>query len=326
MKTRAVVSYTDFYMPENYLSIDEYVGMLEDSFLQAIYMRRDELSSILKNSIGIHRTYIEDRKREAEIYGALLKRYFARGHTTPGEIDFIIYTRGNSLAAGNPWSMTEEKCINVPYFLQNEFKMSSAQIFNVEQVCAGTLVGAKIASSLIFDGSARKVLLLSSNFFQNPENRLMGGLGVVSDGLALMEISSGDPGLALRDFAGITDGSITMVTDFRKGNIPVTVAQVGTELIKSLVKKNNLTLKDVSMIIPQNISKSGWNFYCQLLEFPREKVFLDNFDDGGHMGDVDIIRNISGVCEKKLLASQEFAIVYGIGTGTSWNALLVQAI
>lgn len=326
MRTPAVIGYTNYYTPGTTLSVDDYVKMLGDSFLQSIEMKRDDLVGVLKNAVGLERIYIEDRKNETDIYGAMLERYFAKGNTTPGQVDVIIYTRGNSVARGNPWSMTDDYCLNVPYYLQDEFKMHRAQVFNVEQVCSGTLVGTKIALSMIGDGSAQNILLLSGNFFQEPENRLMGGLGLVSDGLAMMEISAGDSGLALIDFAGTTNGSITMVKDFRRGTIPAAIVQVGSDLIKSLLKKNNLTLKDIAMIIPQNISKSGWNFYCQLLEYPREKVFLDNFDNGGHMGDVDIIRNITEVRKRKLLSPPDYSIVYGIGTGTSWNALLVQAI
>jgi len=323
---RTVIRYSDHHIPEDYLSIREYVNMLEDTFLQAIGMNRDDLAGVLENSIGIKKIYIEDRKNEAKLFGQMLEEYFAGGEVLPEEIDFIIYTRGNSLAAGNPWSMTDKECINVPYFLQREFKMSNAQVFNVEQVCTGTLVAARIAFSLIGEGSARRVLLLSGNFFRKPENRLMGGLGLVSDGLGIMEISAADSGLALIDFVGATDGSITMVKDFRKGTIPATIVNVGSDLLKTLVRKNGLTLKDISLIIPQNISGSGWNFYCQVLDFPRERVFLETFSDGGHMGDVDIVRNLTEVRRKGLLPRQGYAIVYGLGTGTSWNALLLQAL
>jgi 3-oxoacyl-[acyl-carrier-protein] synthase III len=326
MTTRAVISYSDCMVPEKYLSIPEYVEMLEESYLASIDMSRDDLANILKNSIGIQRIYVEDRKREAEMFCTMLERYFAKTRIKPGEVDYIIYTRGDSVAHGNPWSMIDEKCLNIPYFLQQEFKMEKAQIFNVEQVCAGTLIGAKLALSLVKDGSAREILLLSGNFFRHPENRLMGGLGLVSDAAGLAAISAAGTGLALLDYEGCTDGSITMVKDFRRGTIPARVVQVGTGLIKKLVKKNDLTLAEISLLIPQNISKSGWNFYCQLLEFPKEKVFLDNFDDGGHMGDVDILRNLTEVKKRGLLSPGNFALIYGIGTGTSWNALLVKAV
>jgi 3-oxoacyl-[acyl-carrier-protein] synthase-3 len=323
---RTVLGYADYYLPGNYLSIDEYVELLDDSFLLEIGMNRNDLAGILKNSIGLHSIYVEERKNEVNIFGEILERYFLKTRTNPGEIDFIIYTRGDSVAEGNPWSMIDERCTNIPYFLQKEFKMGNAQVFNVEQVCSGTLVAARIAFSFIETGSARKILVLSSNFFQDPRNRLMGGLGLVSDSIAIMEISTADTGLEILDFAGVTDGNITMVKDFRTGDIPAVMVNVGADLIKSLLKKNNLTLNDIAMIIPQNISKSGWTFYCQVLEFPKERVFLDNFDDGGHMGDVDIIRNITEIRKRKLLKPRDFAVIYGIGTGTSWNALLVRAM
>ena len=323
---KAVIGYTDCCIPESSLTVDEYVKLLTDSFLGQLGMNRNDLAGVLKNSIGIDKIYVEDRKNEADIYCEMLETYFGKEQAKPEEIDLLIYTRGNSVASGNPWSMIGSECINVPYFLQKEFGLKKAQVFNVEQVCAGTLVAARIAFSMIGSKSARKILLLSSNFFMDPGNRLMGGLGLVSDAQAIMEISSADTGLAIMDFAGVTNGNITMVKDFRTGDTPAVMVNVGADLIKSLVKKNNLTLNDIALLIPQNISKSGWNFYSQVLEFPKERVFLDNFDDGGHMGDVDIIRNITEIRKRKLLKPQDYAVIYGIGTGTSWNALLVRAI
>jgi 3-oxoacyl-[acyl-carrier-protein] synthase-3 len=325
---RTVIKYTNYYIPENFIPIEEYVEKLDDSSLLAVdcNMKKNDLVVILKNTMGIRKVYIEDRKNETKIFGKMLERYFNSASTTPGEIDFIIYTRGNSVSAGNPWSVTEEECINVPYFLQKEYKMSRAQVFSIEQDVSGTLIAARIAFSLINSGSVGKVLLLSRNFFQKPENRLMWGTSLVSDGLGLMEISTGGTGLVIIDCAGAADGGICRIKDFGKNVNQEKVIQTGSNLIKNLIGKNNLTMKDISRIIPQNTSKSVWNFYSQLLDFPKEKVFLDNFSDGGHMGDVDIIRNITDIRERKLLAPQEFAIAYGIGTGTSWNALLLQAL
>lgn len=326
---RTVIKYANYYIPDNYISIEDYFNMLDDTVLEKCGMsgmKREELANIFKNTMGIQRIHVEERKNEAAIFARMLTGYFKNGPTTPDEIDYVIYTSGNSVAKGDPWSMTEEECINVPYFLQDKLGMSNAQVFNVEQDCSGTLVGAQIASSLITEGKAGKVLFLSRNILDNLEYRLMGGAGLISDGLAIMEIAAGEPGLALIDFCAATDGSMSMDKDFSQGINQAKVVQVGCNLIKSLVEKNNLTLNDIAIIIPQNISQSVWNFYCKMLEFPREKVFLDNFRVAGHMGDVDTIRNITDVLKKKLLAPHEFAIAYGIGTGTSWNALLLQAL
>lgn len=326
MGTKQVVGYTDFYIPDNFLPIEEFIDTLDDSFFVDNGIKKNDLVNIYKHSYGIKGIYTEDRKNEADIFADMLARYFEQTHTIPEDIDFIIYTRGNSVAMGEIWSMADETCINVPYHLQRKFRMKNVQVFNVEQECSTSLMSTKLALCLMGDGAARKIILLSRNFFEDSEFRLMGGTSLVSDGLGMMEIASGDSGLAILDFVGTTDGSISRVRDFSSGINQSKVVQVGSNLIQSLVQKNNLTMKDIARIIPQNISKNVWTFYCQLLDFPKDKVFLDNVGDGAHMGDVDIIRNITDVLKKQMLAQHELAIAYAIGTGTSWNAILLQAL
>ncbi|MCP5053376.1 MAG: hypothetical protein GY940_39795 [bacterium] len=321
-----IIGYTDYYLPTDYLSTDEYATKLSAPVLEAMGVSSSDLAAILKNSIGVQRIYIEDRANEAKIFIGLLEKYFASGATKPEEIDFIIYTRGNSVSEGDPLSMTEDYCINVPYYLQQQFQMTGARIFNVEQQCSGTLVAAEIAHSFIKNGSARKILVLSGSFFQDMGHRLMGGLGLVSDAAGIMEISTGGTGYGILDSNGATDGSLSMVKSFKQGTNPANMVKIGSELITSLVERNNLTLKDISLIIPQNISRSGWNFYCQLLGFPKENVFLDTFSDGGHLADVDYIRNLTDIRRKNRLPVNSYAVMYGTGTGTSWNAMLLQSM
>lgn len=324
MKT--VLGYSNYYIPPNILSTDDYVEKLDDGFMKVVEMNRKDLASILKNSIGIKHIYVEDRKNEAKIFSGMLERYFDSRGVSPEAIDFVIYTRGNSVAEGDPWSLTDDRCVNVPYFLQNRFKMKNTQIFNVEQVCSGTSVAIRIAHSFIQDGSARRILILSANFFRHMGNRLMGGLGLVSDGAAVLEVLAAESGLAYVDYDGVTDGSITMVKDFRRGTTPADIVKVGSQLMNQVCQKNNIRLQDVAVLIPQNISSSGWNFYCQQLDYPRERVFLDTYADGGHMADVDIIRNLTEVNRKNLLSTGDYTMIYGIGTGTSWSALLLRKV
>lgn len=323
MKT--TITYSDIYIPKTCSSIDEYVKNLDVSHLHDDITQED-IANMLKYSMGIEKVYLEDRTKEADIFSDLLERYFSQGETKPDEIDFIVYTRGDSVAVGDPWSLSEGEVINVPYFLQHRFKIKNAQIFNIEQECSGTLMALRLAFSLVNDGSSQKILILSRNFFETPEKRLMGGMIVVSDGLGIMEIAGGEAGMALLDYAGKTDGSIARVLDLAKAENSAMVVQTGASLMKSLVEKHSLTMRDVSLIIPQNISRNIWTFYSQTLDFPKERVFLENIKDGGHMGDVDMIRNIDTIRRKDLLAENQYALAYGLGTGTSWNAFLLQAL
>jgi 3-oxoacyl-[acyl-carrier-protein] synthase III len=317
------ITYTDVAIPEKSFTVDDFVEQLNLEYFENNTDRSDVLN-VLKNGMGVNNVYVGDRAKEHDIFSTLLEKYFENTFTFPDEIGYIIYTRGNSVAVGDPWSLTDHFCINVPYYLQEKFSLVNAQIFNVEQECSSSLIAIKIAKSLMSEDKDKRILLLSGNYFENPDKRIMGGSIIVSDGVGILEVSESYAGLEILDFISISSGKISMVKDLAHSKNVIEVFTTGSKLIHALLKKNNLRIEDVAYIIPQNLSRHSWNLYCKILPFSKDRVFLDNVTDGGHMGDVDIIRNIAGVIQKGLLKKGDNVIVYGLGTGTSWNALLLR--
>jgi 3-oxoacyl-[acyl-carrier-protein] synthase-3 len=312
-----VIGYSDYYIAENTLSIDEFVVKLSDEFVSEwgntfvkAEIERDDLVSILKNT-GTQRVGVEDCRQEPQRFCELFDRYLSVSNVQPEEIDCIIYTRGNPIVAE----------INIPYYLQKQFQLPRVQIFSIEQECSASLLAIHLAQLLINSGSARRVLILSRNVFESYEKRLM-GLFLVSDGFGLMELINGETGLTPVDFISTSSGNITKVQDFTLKASEV--VEIGAGLIRALLKKNGLTIKDIGLIIPQNTNSSGWNIYSKQLDIAREQIFFDNFGGIGHLGDLDIIRNITDIRRKKLLSPGDLALAYALGTGTSWNASLLR--
>jgi 3-oxoacyl-[acyl-carrier-protein] synthase III len=317
------ITYTDVAIPEKSFSVDDFAEQLNLKYFEENTNRSDVLN-VLKNGMGVSNVYVGDRSMEPDIFSELLEKYFDNTTAFPEDIGYIIYTRGNSIAVGDPWSLTDQSCINVPYYLQKRFNLVNAQIFNVEQECSSSMIALKIAKSLMAEDKEKRILLLSRNFFENPDKRIMGGSIVVSDGVGILEVSDSNKGLEIVDFISISSGKISMVKDLASSKNVMEVFTTGSDLIHTLLKKNNLKIDDVACIIPQNLSRFSWNFYCKILPYPKDRVFLDNVTEGGHMGDVDIIRNIAGVTQKGILKKGDYVIVYGLGTGTSWNTLLLR--
>jgi hypothetical protein len=56
-----------------------------------------------------------------------------------------------------------------------------------------------------------------------------------------------------------------------------------------------------------------------------KKVFIENMmtGKGGHLGDVDLIRNLKDISSKQEFPNS-YLVVFGVATGTSWNALLLK--
>lgn len=315
----AVLGYCDCHLPETAIPVADYVARVK---------RHDgakpALLGALRDTLGFTNVLVAERAGEAAVFAGLLQRYFDETGTNPEDVDYLIYTRGNSVAAGDPWSQTDDLCINVPYRLHEQFGMA-AEIFNVEQECSSTMMAIKLADALIRQTGARKILLLSANFFDSLEKRLMADMILVSDGMAILEIAADGPGLGIADSIGRTDGSISLVKDFTIDSNFEKLVTVGSGLMRSVVERNNIALSDIALIVPQNISKVSWYFYCRNLGFPMEKVFLSNCGGVGHLGDVDIIRNLADIRRRRLLPPGAHGVIYGVGTGTSWNALLVRA-
>lgn len=322
MKT--TIGYCDHYVSKDITTVKDFVEDIDPTLVNSD-MTREDIVELLKYSMGVEYLYEADRKMEVDYFTDLLNKYFTLPENSPEDIDLIIYSRGNSVSIGDPWDYTDGECINVPYFIQDKFAIKNAQVFNLEQECSGTLAAINIADAFITSGKMKKVLVLSANFFENPLKRLMGGMILVSDGVGIMEIVKRDKGLTVLDFISRTNGKYSKVVELSKPENFGQVVETGVNMIKTLLNNNGLSMDQISLIITQNISKNSWNYYCQMLECSKDIVFLENFSDGGHMGDVDIIRNLNTIIDKDRLQPGEYAVIYGLGTGTTWSAALIKA-
>ena len=332
---KSYIAHLDYFVPEARITISDILsngGLSERDFAQLSQkligktIPRQDLITTLKPFESMSSMFRGDRRTEAGIFVDMLNQLFATRIATPSEISHIIYARGNSVCMGDPWALhSDEECINVPYFLQQKMEMANAIVFNVEQECTGSFTAINIARLLVEHGGAGKVLILSSNYFELTQKRLMGGSIFVGDGQGLMLISGGSGLFEIIDGIGKTDGRIDSVNSFLDPKNQQKVIDEGTSLIQELLRKNSLTFDDVQFLVPLNTTEFVWRHYAKQLGISFSKVFFENMKKGkgGHLGDVDVIRNL-----KDLSSAQEFSnsylVAYGVATGTSWNALLLK--
>jgi hypothetical protein len=265
-----------------------------------------------------------ERRTETSVFLDMLTKMFASGMAQPSEISYIIYAHGNSVSVGDPWSLhSDEECINVPYFLQQKMEMANAIVFNVEQECTGSFTAINIAKLLVERGGAGKVLILSSNYFECTQKRLMGGSVFVGDGQGLLLVSSEPGPLEIVGGLGRTDGTIDSVNSFMDPKNQQKIVEVGSSLIHELLRTHGLSFDDVPFLVPLNTTPVVWQNYAKRLGISVKKVFFENMGKGGHLGDVDLIRNLKDISSKQDFPDG-YLVVYGVATGTSWNALLLK--
>jgi hypothetical protein len=330
-RPKASIAYVDFAPPKGNLSLSEILsdpsmGGSDILRLSRRMLGGDYAREYLIETLGpMANMYQGDRKAEGGIFAEMLSLMFASGAATPSGISHIIYTRGDSVAEGDPWALhTGQRCVNVPYYLQSAMEMSNAVVFNIEQECTGTFTALTLAKLLIESGKGGMVLIIAANYFEPNHKRLMGGSIFVGDGQGLLLVSRDRGFLEIVDDAGRTDGSINSVNSFLDPANQKKAVDVGVDLIRGLLAKNALSVGDISLLIPLNTSKFPWRQYTKLLELPMDRVFLENIGVGGHLGDVDLIRNLATLCGRPALPGS-YSVAYGVSTGTSWSALLLRA-
>ena len=335
MQQKSYIAHLDYFVPNARITLSDILsngGLSERDFakisekLLGKTIPKQNLLTALKPFESMSSMFRGDRRTEAGIFVDMLTQMFATRIARPSEISHIIYARGNSICMGDPWALhSDEECINVPYFLQQKMEMANAIVFNVEQECTGSFTAIQIAKLLVEHGGANKVLIVSSNYFELTQKRLMGGSIFVGDGQGLMLISGGSGLFEIIDGVGKTDGRIDSVNSFLDPKNQQRVIDVGTSLIQELLRTHGLSFNDVRVLVPLNTTEFVWRHYAKQLGISFTKVFFENMKKGkgGHLGDVDLIRNL-----KDLSSEQEFPnsylVAYGVATGTSWNALLLK--
>ncbi len=89
--------------------------------------------------------------------------------------------------------------------------------------------------------------------------------------------------------------------------------------MKRVLEKKNVKITDLLKIIPQNINAFAYEkLYTSLLKIDKSLFFLKNIPNGGHLGDVDLIRNLTDYfveleLQEPSLDESETILLYGMG-------------
>jgi 3-oxoacyl-[acyl-carrier-protein] synthase III len=310
------VIYSDYYLPDNFIHVSEFLKISKfkqahDDYFAECFISQSKLENIA----------IEKEKNEIEIFSVLMEKCFSNGPVAPEDITHIIYTNPEN------WEIDG---VYIPYYLQRKFDLFNASIVGMIQECVTTLQAIQTANSIIASGNGNKILILPLCYGWKDEDRYTGAT-VVGDGAGLLVVGPEGESGTVKTGLSVSDGTYSY-NKYRK--IPsrisgLEIAKGGANFIVRFLKINNLTLDDIKLIIPQNINYSEYHMYTQLLGVDVSKFFLENISTGGHLAEVDSIRNYSDVMGKNMLREGDLVLLYGSGTigkgmDSVYNTVLVQ--
>ncbi len=297
----AGIIYSDYYLPDYYLPVWDFLKC--SKFKHA---RDEDFCECFISQSKQELVCIEQEKDEIQMLNVIMKRFFENCNIPRDEITQIIYTSLDN------W---KKEAVYIPYYIQENYGLSKASVTGVVQECVTTLQAFQYASAVVDSGMAKNVLIISVCYGRQMEERYT-GTTVVGDGASIALVGKNNLNSEIIGSASLSDGRYS----FYKYNnmVPkvsgMEIAKKGTEFIINLLKDNNLTLDDIALIIPQNINYSEYHMYSQNMGISIDKFFVKNISKGGHLAEVDSVRNYTDLIRETTEPVRDKVLLYGSGT------------
>ncbi|HZP17252.1 MAG TPA: ketoacyl-ACP synthase III, partial [Terriglobales bacterium] len=232
---------------------------------------------------------------------------------------------------------------------------SQVMAFDITLACSGYIYGLQLADSMIRSGSARRVLLATSDTYSryiHPGDRATRCL--FGDGGAVTILSASHGRRGIRDIRCGTAGkhhekfiipaggmrlprSAQTATETRdqSGNIrsPEHIRMDGLGVlsffnstvpcsVKEILESNKLSLSDVDLFVFHQASQIVLDTLRTALNIPAEKMVYD-LAEVGNLVSASIPIALSRALERGQATPGQLALLCGFGVGLSWGTALV---
>ncbi len=316
------------YIPENRVTNDELSKTMDTS---------DEW---IKSHTGIEVRHIAaDGVTTSDMAVSAAKLALERGGLTAEDLDMIILTTATPDYIGFPATA----CV-----VQDKLGAKNAGAFDMVAGCTGFIYAVDNAKNMILAGTAKHVLIVSSESLtkiSNMEDRdtavLFGdgaGAVIVSESSndessienAILKSDGSGAEVLMRKIGGVKypfeDGKTTFndTALYMDGQAVYKFAvKVNTELIKELLERSNLSIDDISWIVPHQANIRILQAAAKRLRIPLEKFYF-NLMEYANTSSASIPIALNEMYEKGEMKRGDKILLTGFGAGLTYGGTIIK--
>ena len=298
------IKYFDYYLPENFITVDQVFEHIDHRYFERKNIDRDTFCSKFKKDTKLNKiAAFKDEDNLAEIVYSMVDQFLKKTQINPQEIDYLVC--GNEI-------LLKYNCTSIMHYIQKVFHFDHSTILPLLQPCAASLFAMGLSSSLLAH-EKKNMLVLTACQWASPEERFI-DFTVRGDGVGLLWVGKDYGLLKIAGWHSCNLGNPSynkienksQSTDFRTDMITRGVA-----FIEESLKKFNLKKDQIQKIIPPNVRYDVFfDVYSYYLKIRPELFYLENVSDGGHVCDIDMIRNIQTYLENEERAGDANIVLY----------------
>jgi 3-oxoacyl-[acyl-carrier-protein] synthase-3 len=95
-------------------------------------------------------------------------------------------------------------------------------------------------------------------------------------------------------------------------------------VIEEALRRADMSLDDVAMLVPHNVNVTSWRRLCDQLGLSPDRVFLDNVARYSHTYSCDPYLNLHTMHERGLIASGSRYLLVSVGLGATYGAMVIE--
>lgn len=308
----AGIFYLDYYLPNNFVTVKDVLDKNPYFVLPQNYNSLDDYCKDYCNETKLDKISFENKYDMAEIFSELYVRFFETEKIDPAQISHQIYIDEIPNEFG------------LAYYLHKKFGMVNATNLKVDHSCVSSIISLDIFGNYLAqnkDDADKIVVLLSSNIFKTLEDHFS-PYTVCGDAAGIIALKNKPVEFEILDCVSRADGLFSYNAYHKVEQMAfnqLLTYRKGIKTIDELLKRNQLTMEDIRVIIPQNVNHFLNVTIANMLKVPFDKVFTNNLSNGGHLGDVDIIRNFKDCLNSYSISEGELILLYGLGAAYQQN-------
>ena len=248
-------------------------------------------------------------------------------HGQEHRVRYVLYARTMPVVAPYPVNPLHEVC--------RALGLGHALAFTVtHQSCASGLLAIDIAGRLLAAGLADGpngqaeplALIFAGEKAFTREAQVFTDTTVFGEGASACLVSAFGARDRLLAYASSVRGEFDSATGENDARLQREYRPSLAEVMRQALDQAGLALDDIRLVLPHNVNVLTWQRMCTLLDFPVDRVLLDNIPVTGHVFCADMFANYRTACERGLLrpGDRYLAAAVGAGGGATFAAMVFE--
>jgi 3-oxoacyl-[acyl-carrier-protein] synthase III len=326
MDSNVGIEYVATYLPAESASLEE---LKERGLISG--------SVATLRSFGFDRVHLAGDESNVEMAICAARKLLDETDTDPDAIGLILYAtalsssatvwNGATKAGASPVLQLDDVSDLFKYpasVLQTELDLPGASVMGVNQVgCASIFAALRMARAMIgSESELDSVLCVSADKFPIGQPRDL-VYNVVSDGASAALVRRDASRNRIVECAQVTKGALWDGGSL-ENEIVAAYFPTAKNLVERTLAKAGLTIDDIALVIPHNVSARSWEILGKLIDCPRERIYMDNIRCAGHTIASDNLLNLQRATDEGRIEKGDKLLLFTFGYGLNWACMVLE--